>query len=269
MFVLDKLNPIKPDMGMLYSLQGLWQQHPWYQGGVVGHWIMNAGAGSFIYDVSGNELIGTLVNAPPWAIGRAGWTIHFSDGTSHHADLGNISSTIFSGDFTISALINATGTLGATNIILDKRAAAGDGFGFHVDVDTDIKVLLDGTTLQARVASLSGWTRVGATRIAGDVRIYRNGLLVGGPTANANDASTTNVAKLSTRSFSSIQNFFPGMIDDVFISARGFTDAEMQEFDADPYLPFRWASEQIVRTYFIPPSGGVASAANYYYRMVG
>jgi len=61
--------------------------HPLAQG-LMANWTMSEGGGLYVYDSSGRNNKGTLVNGPLWVPGRSGLTLSF-DGSDDYVDFGN------------------------------------------------------------------------------------------------------------------------------------------------------------------------------------
>jgi hypothetical protein len=84
---------IKPSLAEVLSVN--YRQHPRYRG-CVGHWLMNEGGGSTLYDFSGQGRNAAIINSVPWAHGGAniGPALNFN-GSTHHCVVPsfNVSST--------------------------------------------------------------------------------------------------------------------------------------------------------------------------------
>lgn len=247
---------IKPDMGMIYSLQGLYRQHPRYRS--IAHWIVNEGGGNILFDVSGNKRLLSLINGPLWTVGQFGSALSF-DGIN---DRGSLTPAFNLARYTWSMRVKGTAapsTSQADQIIINGNTTDSFGFSWHHTASTFLQAAYQAdsggvytpvkltSSLQANV-----WYHITTTYDGTNLRIYLNGNLEATAASNAPRTPVGNFF-LGGSNLGGGNNQFSGLVDDICIRNWALSEKEISSIYHQPYLPFQWASEQVRRTYFFMP----------------
>ncbi len=196
------------------------------------------GAGGTIADVSGNGLTGTLVSGASWSgAGRYGAGLSLN-GSSAYVDLGNPALLQLTGSMTVSAWVNAAGTPADDGQIVAKSTDA-SGWQLKSSPDTGphtFGIAVSGgpgpqvQRYSATVRTLNTWYHVAGVynATARTLDIYVNGVLDNGvligtvPASQVNSPVNVNVGR-RTGGY-----HFNGLIDEVRITDRALTPAEIQ-----------------------------------------
>lgn len=156
--------------------------------GRVGQWSFNEGSGATAGDASGNNLTGTLADAPTWSTAAApagvptspgGGSCLLFNGTSNYVRLGDLPALRFSSTLSFEAWVYPT--------------AAQDGMLINKENEYEIARFADGSIQWAFqnaspgwawvrtgiVAPLNTWSHIGVTYENGVVTAYLNGTQVG------------------------------------------------------------------------------------------
>jgi len=216
--------------------------------GLVAYWPFWEGGGSVVRDIAGQSMVGTLTNGPVWTGGQFGQALSF-DGSDDFVNVGNTSSSLYSGDFTLSVRVrlNANGNYPT---IIDKRSAVSAGVNFAFNSNTRKLFLRLSTTdlIGTAVIPLSTWTHVSAIRSGSTVKFYINGVQDGSDfTGNGGDFSNTNSMTFGGNLINGL--YLTGLIDDVRVYNRALSAAEVAELYADPFCMFESASKA---RWFVP-----------------
>lgn len=246
---------MKPSMGQLYSLRGLWREHPLYQG-IVGHWLFNEGGGLTAYDLSVHGRHGTLTNGPVWRTGKFGRALLF-DGVDSYVSIGD---TLITGPpFSITGWFNSTDD--ATSQVIGAIAdntSTNDFHSLHIRGDAAGDPLAahsrDGTNFVEANSptgySLNTWHfGCGVWKATNNRKVYLDVVNTAENTVDVTP-SPLNTLELGRSSDASPSFFFDGRLDDIRFYNRALSVAEIESLFHDPFLPFRWASEQVQRSYF-------------------
>ena len=124
-----------------------------------------------------------------------------------------------------------TSVTGETQRIFDAADASDDGIRLNIAISNTLKLTINGDDTEDTTNVCDGkWHHVAATFDGSDTQLFLDGKLVATGTASA--VSTTTNASISTRSFSTSQNYFGGEIAMI----RCFTDVRTaSELRADMF----------------------------------
>lgn len=159
------------------------------------------GSGTKVYDISGSNLSGTLVNSPSYVSGSSGY-FQF-DGIDDYITFGNTTvANVFTGDFTVSAWVYRLTNAGPAwgNIVGDYYTANTTGeWQIMISSTAQLFVYRIGTGYVinqiASGYSANQWINVVLTRIGSTITLYANSNVVttatnsdtwGSPTGNLN-----------------------------------------------------------------------------------
>jgi hypothetical protein len=275
MISLSRPSLIKPDLGMLYSLGGLWRAHPRYQG-ILGHWMLGEAGGLVAFDYSGRGQHGTMVGVDPataWISSVRGKSLDF-DAVDARVNLdtyvnniggrntGSISvrfktpssstislfnltkSTLAEINFCIIYLNNVTGAVTDESISFVLSRAGGNQLVMHV---------INGNGFYGD----DQWHHAVVSTGAGDNFIVVDGV---------RQALTFQFGSVSTVEFSNINGqdamrignriynstdalFMDGIIDDVRVYDHALSVQEAISLYEQPNLEFEWAFDLLMRAH--------------------
>lgn len=198
----------------------------------------NEGSGRIVNDLSGNGNMGTFENSPIWVSGKFGPAIEFASASKQYINVGNISSFLFSGPFTVAHWLYHTSE--STDFVWGKQAAGSDGAEFLVrypearyEFRIDLSVGADIVTPDGE-AVVNQWQFVAVTRDSSNItKIYVDGVERVSETI-AKDGSTT--ASMFIGDSTSLPGVisWDGKIDDPIICKRALTAAEMTLLYREP-----------------------------------
>ncbi len=171
--------------------------------GPIAQWNFEEGSGTTLNDTSGNGFNGTLTNGPAWSRGKYGKGLDF-DGSNDYvtvADYANLSSTTK----TLEAWVKMD-SLGTDDLLVGKGAeewfgynanaaigCAASKFGFAIFNGTAWACASSTTTPATGV-----WYHLTGTYDGTNIRLYINGVLEGGPTAQTNPVDTVNAFNIGS-----------------------------------------------------------------------
>ena len=192
-------------------------------GGLVAAYSFDAGSGTALADLSGNNHPGTLVNSPAWAAGKYGNALSF-DGVNDYVTIGDLDLT---GPFTISmwALADNLGG-GCHGSAVMKRY----DYGFEVCNGQMYGQIGNGsgpgwTASTAYTVPQAGvWNHYALTYDGTTARLYVNGT----QSQTAAGAHTANNDNLMIGAWTTSSEFYDGLIDEVRIYSRALAQAEIQ-----------------------------------------
>ena len=206
-------------------------------GGLAAGYAFDEGSGTTTADVSGNGITGTLSGAAWSAVGKYGKAVSLN-GTNAYVDLGNPAQLQLTGSMTISAWVNASANPFDDGQIVAKSTDA-SGWQLKTTPDTGPQTFGIGITsgtgshiqrYSSTVRALNTWYHVAGVynATARTLDIYVNGVLSNGvllgtvPAAQTIPAVNVNVGR-RTGGY-----YFNGLIDEVRITDRALTQAEIQ-----------------------------------------
>ncbi|HLL76958.1 MAG TPA: LamG-like jellyroll fold domain-containing protein, partial [Pyrinomonadaceae bacterium] len=196
------------------------------------------------FDIQGANH-GTLQNGATFAAGQVGQAFSF-DGVDDYVRINDAPVLDITGDLTIDAWINPSGSFGGGVTIVTKRDAD------NSDVTYDLYLGPDGrlnfasqqggggfiaVTTSAAIPQ-NQWTHVAAAIAGANLKLYVNGVESASnttyPARTASDGPLTIGATEATTCPGGACGFFPGLIDEVEIFTRGLSAAEVQAiYNAD------------------------------------
>lgn len=256
-----------------------YRQHPRYQG-CVGHWMMLAGGGTKLFDLSGFKNHGTLTNMEPgtdWVFGQFGPTLSF-DGVNDYVEIQTGGPADFFGGAsgaTVSAWVKVTATAGRKFVFHDTWSATFTRVRVEVQADETLVISArdaNGATQQVKTTTAALTTGVwhhivGVIDVAADtITIFVDGVVADSSGAISFAATSFAVdATMNTRigADGNNGNPFDRLIDDMHIYNRALTVAEIRSMFLDPFLEFR----RPTRSFFAPAAagGGNEGAAMYHH----
>lgn len=234
------------------------RSHPLAQG-LAGLWLMNEGSGLSVYDYSGNDNHGVLVNGPTWAAGKDGWAVSF-DGTNDYVlatspvglPSGDVPRTLFARSYWTSIGTAAGYCIGGygnaangKNFQLSAASFNANfwvlGWGGNYDWNTGISA----TSLAA------GWHTYAVTYDGSSTILHIDGTARATTSAFAWDTNPQRV--VIGREIDLIGHEYTGLIGDFSIYDRALTADEVAWLTAEPYCMFarpdrwlRWIGSEVV-----------------------
>jgi len=206
------------------------------------------GSGPNTYDVSGNDLVGTLTNMSPnadWVGGPHGTALDF-DGTNDIVLVDGV--TVGEPPFTVAVLAQATQTTGEQDLIGNGAASSKSGFLILQDsVSIQLYVKSQNNSLQKSALSAAGAITneqqlfVGTwdgTNTANQVKLYVDGKIAAQGTATSNASSASNNLTIGGNSFGAAVPW-QGTISLVLVYSRVLDANEIAELYYDPFAMLR------------------------------
>ena len=262
-------NPLFPEALACSRSHGRLSENPSAWDGLIGCWTMLQGGGSTLYDVSGHGNHGALTNMTPatdWIVSEEGYALDFSAGDTRAVEVGDISTTVFGGDATLTALVRLTNDGDAQSFLFDKRATGGNG---HLTYSASgvVTSVWDSTFISQGTFTENVWQYLTIWRKGSVVRHFIDGVQVGSDGATGNDASNTNQAVIASRSFTSRASSWEGEIASLAVYDRAVALSEIQRMHVDPNAMFRLRRQYVVKA---PALGGLnIPVAIHHYQMAG
>ncbi len=218
--------------------------------GLTAGYAFDEASGTTATDASGNNLNGTLVNGPTWALGKYGNAVNL-DGSNDYVNLGNPTALRITGSMTISAWINSDKFPYDDAAIVSKRTGGSSGFQLDTTIDQGPRAIgfkltdssnADMIRYGATAMQTNTWYHVAGVynAAARTIDVYLNGQLDNGPrigtitSSQINSSQNVNVGRRpGAAGFE-----FSGRVDDVRIYDRALTQAEIQsDMNASLGLP--------------------------------
>jgi large repetitive protein len=199
--------------------------------GLVGHWAMEEGSGTTLFDAAPPANNATTTGSPAWAAGTYGQAL-LLNGTSQYASVPDSADLDITGAITMAAWIKP-GKADTQDLIAKEINGVADGYQLSLAAPSSTgKVFVRfNNDPNNRVDSLTSyptngaWVHVAATYDGSTVRMYYNGVL------EASRAWTGLIAPNSTPlgigAQSNNARWFQGGIDDVRLYDRALTAGEI------------------------------------------
>ncbi len=203
-----------------------------YDAGLAGCWKLDERTGAAVFDSSGNDNVGQLLNSPAWADGKMGGALDFN-GSNTSVDCGTDASLDITDSLTIAAWINPRSYGGdGFGRIVDKGNAAA-GFSFYLrDASKSLGyTIYGGTPLQsnANTVALNQWQQVAVVhdRSASIVKFYVDGQPAGSVNYTTPPGSAlANPLLFGIRGYDA-SRAFDGLIDDIRVFSRALSDDDI------------------------------------------
>ncbi len=211
------------------------------QNGLVGHWRFDEGTSTKVIDSSGNGNTGTLTNmdaTTDWVTGKFDRALDF-DGTNDYVSAST--GQTFDQGFTVSFWAKPTSNPGSYKAFVIGHNTSDDySQGFVIDMGNSATsdwsyIGIEGAGMSSNVDLLNTsfpfntWHHIVVDFAVGTnaVLLYADGVLSGTRTRSAGTINAQNI-KIGARHYnSSVQNHFPGIIDDVRVYNRSLSAAEV------------------------------------------
>jgi hypothetical protein len=206
--------------------------------GPVAAYNFNAGTGTMLSDVSGNNNTGTITAGTWSTTGKYGGALSFN-GTSSRVSVPDAASLDLTTGMTLEAWVNpsALGTAWRT-VIMKEQPANNLTYALYGNTDTSRpsahvytaggETILKGTAALA----LNAWTHLATTFDGSMLRMYVNGVLVSSVAVTGPIVQTTGALRIGGNTIWS--EWFRGLIDDVRVYSRALSAAELQTDMATP-----------------------------------
>ena len=204
-----------------------------YSSKYSGYWDFDDGSGSSAMDRSLNCNNGTVYGAT-WVSDSNREGLSF-DGVNDYVSLGNPSSLDITGEITMAVWVKPQVGEGANqNIIARGYSTSPSGAVFlRINTSNGSKYQVgswDGSNAFAEYAIPAGdignWVHLAGVYDGTQWKLYRNGSLVATTTSNQGAVSVGDGWAIGARS-TGTERFFQGIIDDVYISNRALSAAEV------------------------------------------
>jgi hypothetical protein len=223
---------IPDEVSQLYSLSG----EP------IAHWKLDENTGTTANDSSGNGNTGTLTNSPAWVPGKYGSALSFSD-LNRYVDAGtNSILNMGSNDFTLSAWIKTTSTVG-TGVAAGKGGVNTGGKRYSIAMSLGdcgtagkFKVEIDDDTTKKFACSINdlndgNWHHIIGIRNGNNLLLYVDGALndtedITGY-GNIDSSRPFTIGSLYDETGATQAQFFPGTVDDVKVYRHTLTPQEI------------------------------------------
>ena len=223
--------------------------------GLVAAYPFDEGAGTTVFDVSGNGNNGTINGATWTTSGRYGNALVF-DGTSALVTVNNSCSLQLNAAMTLEAWVNPDTVnsaycdviyKGNDNYYLEGTTVDGGGVpGIGGTFGGSDVVLFGPATL-----ALNTWTHLAATYDGTTARLYVNGTQVASQAQTGDIATSTNALQIGGDSI--YNQFFQGAIDEVRIYNRALSAAEIQSDMTTPVGNFVTPPGNLIATVLAKP----------------
>jgi hypothetical protein len=206
--------------------------------GPVAAYNFNAGSGTTLADVSGNNNSGTISNGTWSTAGKNGGALSFN-GTSTRVNIADSASLDLTNGMTLEAWVNpsALGTVWRT-VVMKEQPPSDLTYALYANTDTTRPtghVFTGGgeTILRGTAAlPLNAWTHLATTFDGSTLKLYVNGTQVSSVTVAGPIVQTTGSLRIGGNTIWS--EWFKGLIDDVRVYNRALTASELQTDMATP-----------------------------------
>lgn len=234
--------------------------------GLVGCWLMNEGAGTLVFDASGNgrhiTMSGMNGTSGGWITSTVGPALRFDYSNDYAITPANFPAFGL-GDFTVAILFRADSVHHTNNCIV-SQGTYNDGWIIY-NFNDDWRFYIGGqymtiTAYESTSPEYSRLTWMFIGRANDQMFVYRDGLsaqFTGDSISGASvNMDATYGLRLGARGTSKAERFFDGDIAAVHFFHRALSAAEIASLYTDPYQMFRRGNPVIL--------GGGASGANNY-----
>ena len=217
------------------------------RGGPVGWWKLDTGEGITAYDASGNSNNGTLeasMTSDDWVEGKYNTALDFDGGDDYVEIPDNSSLEMGTGDFSISAWINALDQPSSSGRVVFKVISAGGIEGYNLAVNSTGYLngyIAEGGTSKGVTANSTplentGWHQIIFTvnrDSATGLKLYVDGVettysVQEDPSALTADISNSEPLTIARNKLSPTNTYFNGKIDDVRIYNYALTEEQIK-----------------------------------------
>lgn len=197
----------------------------------------DAGSGSTVADLTGNEHTGTIEEGE-WAKGRYGGAIAFKGGGKKCVSVADAPDLHLSEEFTLEAWVRAEGgVFGDPVVVKDSEGETAFGLGVGSSEEGMAEGFIgEGKESSAAIGSEDevreyAWTHIAATYDGAQLRIYVNGELAGSEEATTPPTTGSGALRIGC---DAPDGQFTGRIDEVRIYGRTLSEKELQRDMATP-----------------------------------
>ena len=200
--------------------------------GLVAAYTFEAGSGTIVADASGNGRTGTMSGGVSWASGgKFGQALSFN-GTSGLVSIADAVSLDFTSNMTIEAWVWPTARSNWDTVVMKSFGSSGRAYALYAGDGTGLPAATiragssERSALGSSVMPLNTWSHVAMTFGGGSLRIYVNGVQVGGVAGNGNIRTSNDPVTIGGNS--TWGRWFAGLIDEVRIYNRALSQSEIQ-----------------------------------------
>lgn len=222
------------------------EQRLLYAATLVAAYALDEGAGTGVYDSSGNGNNGTLANAA-WVSGKFGTGLQFSGSTNSLATIPDSASLHLSTGMTLEAWVyptslNSPGNGWIAAVAKDHPASTANDIdyalyaaqGTGTGPSTHVLISYDRGTGSTTKLPLNQWSFIAGTYDGSTLRTYVNGVQVASKSQTGSILSTADPLRLGG---DWDQEMFTGILDNVRIYNGALTAAQLQTDMATPVAP--------------------------------
>jgi RNA polymerase sigma factor (sigma-70 family) len=211
------------------------------ESGLIAHWSFDEGKGSLARSSIGDDQVGTLVNAPKWMPGKTGTALAFDGATQYVRTHGSPGFNGIKNRVTVAAWVFKSAATADYGGIVGRRTGSdyADLWTLLYGLDSnDNYSFLTTTTLggytisgPSSVTDLNAWVHIAGVYDGAQMRLYRNGVLVGSGPCSGDFAEETSPVMIgaSDRGIYGVGEFAQAGIDEVRIYNRALTASEIAD----------------------------------------
>jgi len=199
--------------------------------GLVAYWSFDEGSGNIVYDASGNNNHGSLINGPKWTQGKIGGALQF-DGVNDYVEVPDSESLDITKAITVGAWVYPR----ARQSVYDRDGIVIKGGAYYLTITPSGKVAVHFYGLTSpgyhdsnQIVPLNQWSHIATTydSATGKIRIYINGSLDREITTSGAINPSTYVMGIGSE-WNGRSRFFNGLIDEVRIYNRALSPEEIR-----------------------------------------
>jgi len=223
---------------------------------LVGYWPFDEGTGKKAKDVSGNGNDGELINGPKWVQGKFGTALEFA-GDGSYVNVPDDASLDLTDAATVMAWFKLTADLTATSRMMSKNNSIFVIFDFGGPNSLDFLVKPANDFVESTTTDwvIGEWYHFAGTFDKGTMKIYINGEPEGEKKNAAGIDASDLELWIGADDWQPPASSFPGVIDEVRIYSKAFTEGEIKEAMEAPQavpmtpdkLPVTWNLLKVAR----------------------